>query len=161
MKFNRDQSLERILESAVVVSWEDLMHGAQEGLIHIEYGFTPSGTLDYLKVWLSMDSRPLASGLRVLDVGFHISRYRCPLREWIPIGRTGTHFGISDAAPNLLLASEGSGPTRTAPGPNANARRKHGSRCPVERSLRLSWRSTHPACGLNSGHFLIYFLRAN
>ena len=54
MKFNQDQSLERILESAVIVSWEDLMHGAQKGLIHIEYGFTPSGTLDYLKIWLSM-----------------------------------------------------------------------------------------------------------
>jgi hypothetical protein len=54
MKPNENQSLERILESAVVVTWADLMRGAQNGLIHIEYGFTPSGTLDCLQVWSSI-----------------------------------------------------------------------------------------------------------
>ena len=49
MKANESQSLERILESAVVVSWADLMRGAQAGLIQIEYGFAVGGTLDYLK----------------------------------------------------------------------------------------------------------------
>src|ERR1700678_2714231 len=51
---NQDQTLERILESAVVVSWLDLMHGAQTGLIHIEYAFATGGTLDYLKLWSSI-----------------------------------------------------------------------------------------------------------
>ncbi len=54
MDANERQSLERILESAVVVSWTDLMHGAQAGLIHIEYGFAADGTLDYLKLWSSV-----------------------------------------------------------------------------------------------------------
>jgi hypothetical protein len=54
MKANENQSLERILESAVVVTWTDLMHGAQNGLIHLEYGFTPSGALDCLQVWSSI-----------------------------------------------------------------------------------------------------------
>ena len=36
MKLSESQSLERILESAVIVTWADLMHGAQTGLIHIE-----------------------------------------------------------------------------------------------------------------------------
>jgi len=54
MKLSEDQSLERILKSAIVVSWADLMPGAQTGLTHIEYGFAPSGTLDYLKVLSSM-----------------------------------------------------------------------------------------------------------
>ena len=54
MKLNQDQNLERILESAVVVSWTDLMRGDKSGLIHIEYGFAPSGTLDYLQVWSSI-----------------------------------------------------------------------------------------------------------
>jgi hypothetical protein len=54
MRLNENQNLERILESAVVVSWADLMRGAQSGLIHIEYGFAPSGTLDYLQVWSSI-----------------------------------------------------------------------------------------------------------
>jgi hypothetical protein len=43
MKLDENQGLEQVLESAVVVSWADLMHGAQTGLIHIEYGFAPSG----------------------------------------------------------------------------------------------------------------------
>ena len=54
MKSDANQSLERTLESAVIVSWADLMHDAQTGLIHIEYGFAPTGTLDYLKVWSSL-----------------------------------------------------------------------------------------------------------
>ena len=37
-----------------MVSWADLMHGTEDGLIHIEYGFAPGGTLDYLKVWSSI-----------------------------------------------------------------------------------------------------------
>jgi hypothetical protein len=54
MKSDVKQSLERTLESAVIVSWADLMHDAPAGLIHIEYGFAPAGTLDYLKVWSSV-----------------------------------------------------------------------------------------------------------
>ena len=54
VKPNRIQNLERVLESAVVVSWADLTRGCQSGLVHIEYGFSPSGTLDYLQVWSSI-----------------------------------------------------------------------------------------------------------
>ena len=58
---NGSQSLDQILESAIVVSWADLMRGretglTETGLIHIEYGFAPGGTLDYLKVWSSITS---------------------------------------------------------------------------------------------------------
>ena len=48
------KSLERMLESAVVVSWADLMRSTQAGLVHIQYGFAAGGTLDYVQVWLSM-----------------------------------------------------------------------------------------------------------
>jgi len=54
MKPGEKQSLERILESAIVVSWADLVRGCQTGLIHLEYGLAPIGTLDYLKVWSSL-----------------------------------------------------------------------------------------------------------
>src|SRR5690349_7279192 len=54
MQADENQSLERALESAIVVSWTDLMHGSQTGLVHVEYGFAPTGTLDYLKVWSSI-----------------------------------------------------------------------------------------------------------
>jgi len=49
-----DRSYDHILESAVISSWTALTHGAQAGLIHIEYGFAAGGTLDYLKVWSSL-----------------------------------------------------------------------------------------------------------
>lgn len=49
-----DRSLDHILESAVISSWTALTHGAEGGLIHIEYGFVACGTLDYLKVWSSL-----------------------------------------------------------------------------------------------------------
>jgi hypothetical protein len=54
MKSKVNQSLERTLESAVIVSWADLIHNAQAGLIHIEYGFAPTGTLGYVKIWSSL-----------------------------------------------------------------------------------------------------------
>lgn len=54
MQSEVNQSLERTLESAVIVSWADLIHEAQTGLIHIVYGFAPTGTLDYLKIWSSL-----------------------------------------------------------------------------------------------------------
>jgi hypothetical protein len=41
--------MDRILESAVVLSWKDLLHISQEGLIHIEY--VPGPSLQYLKIW--------------------------------------------------------------------------------------------------------------
>jgi len=53
MEPKHSHKLEQLLEAAVVVSWSDLMHGAETGLIHIEYGFAHGGTLDYLKVWSS------------------------------------------------------------------------------------------------------------
>ena len=54
MILDENKSLERALESAIFASWTDLMHGAQTGLIHVEYGFAAGGTLDYLKVWSSL-----------------------------------------------------------------------------------------------------------
>ena len=41
--------MDRILTSAVVLSWEDLLHVSQRGLIHIEYA--PGKSLRYLKIW--------------------------------------------------------------------------------------------------------------
>jgi len=51
MKLDNRQGLERVLESAVIVSWTDLMKDAKTGLIHLEYAFVPDGSLEYFKVW--------------------------------------------------------------------------------------------------------------
>jgi hypothetical protein len=49
----QDENLEHILESAVIVRWADLM-GRRSGLIHVEYGFAPGGTVDFLEIWSSI-----------------------------------------------------------------------------------------------------------
>ncbi len=41
--------IDRILESAVVLSWKDLLQPSQRGLIQIEY--TPGTRLPFLKIW--------------------------------------------------------------------------------------------------------------
>jgi len=48
-----DENIERILESAVVLAWVDLMGEGKHGLVHIEYDFAPGGTLDRVQVWSS------------------------------------------------------------------------------------------------------------
>jgi hypothetical protein len=63
MTLNKNQSLECILESAVVVSWADLMRGAQTGLIHIEYGVRSGGHFGLPEVLVIHNPRSLACGL--------------------------------------------------------------------------------------------------
>jgi len=41
--------LDRMLESALILSWQDLPHALEPGLVHIEYA--PGTVLDYLKIW--------------------------------------------------------------------------------------------------------------
>lgn len=80
MKLNRGQNLERIIESAVVASWADLVRDAQSGLIHVEYGFAANGTLECLQIWSSItrghwllvcDYRMSAFKLHDIGVHFH------------------------------------------------------------------------------------------
>ena len=54
MEADAKPSLARTLECAILVSWSDFMRGTQTGLIHIEYAFAPTGTLEYVKVWSSI-----------------------------------------------------------------------------------------------------------
>jgi hypothetical protein len=47
------QDLDRILESAVIVSWLDLMTDTQAGRLHLEYAFASDNSLDGLQLWSS------------------------------------------------------------------------------------------------------------
>ena len=53
MKPDNTQSLDRLLESAVVQSWPDLMKDATAGSLQLEYAFAPDNSLDYLTLWSS------------------------------------------------------------------------------------------------------------
>jgi hypothetical protein len=46
-------TLDWMLECAVVVSWTDLLQSEKSGLIHVDYCFSPKGSVDSLKLWLS------------------------------------------------------------------------------------------------------------
>jgi hypothetical protein len=54
MKFTENHTLEQILESAIVASWEDLTNGTEPVLIHLEYNLTAGGTVDDLRIWSSI-----------------------------------------------------------------------------------------------------------
>lgn len=49
-----DITLDQILESAVVLSWKDLLPGTRTSLVHVEYRLGPGGSLEFLKVWSSI-----------------------------------------------------------------------------------------------------------
>ena len=55
MKLNtKEDDIEQILQSAVVMNWVDFIGGRANGLVHIEYGFAPEGILEYLQFWSSI-----------------------------------------------------------------------------------------------------------
>jgi hypothetical protein len=51
MLTNDGGSFGRILESAVVATWPDVVRGLPTDLVHVEYHLTASGVLDHLQVW--------------------------------------------------------------------------------------------------------------
>lgn len=50
---NRRAHIDDVLESAVVLSWRELLQGMRPGLIHVEYGTAPEPSLQYVKMWRS------------------------------------------------------------------------------------------------------------
>jgi len=46
-------TLERLLQCAVVVSWEDLLQPGIGGSIHVKYRFGADGSIDTVALWLS------------------------------------------------------------------------------------------------------------
>lgn len=50
---NRRVAIGDVLESAVVLSWQELLKDSSPGLVHVEYGTDPEPCLQYVKIWLS------------------------------------------------------------------------------------------------------------
>ena len=72
ISYEQDRDFGHILESAVIANWADLIRG-QSGVIHIEYEFAPSGTLDLLQFWsfIRRDYWLLACTYRMSASGSH------------------------------------------------------------------------------------------
>lgn len=45
--------IKHALESAVVLSWKELLQSSLTGVVQIEYGTAPEPSLQYLKMWMS------------------------------------------------------------------------------------------------------------
>ncbi|HET7873190.1 MAG TPA: hypothetical protein VFL42_11805 [Terriglobales bacterium] len=45
--------IDQILESAVVLSWKELLQKSHHGVVEVEYGTAPEPSLQYLKIWLA------------------------------------------------------------------------------------------------------------
>ena len=45
--------IEEMLESAVVLSFSELLQEPRKGMVHVEYGTAPEPSLQYLKMWRS------------------------------------------------------------------------------------------------------------
>jgi hypothetical protein len=50
---SKDVKLEHILECAVVLSWNNLVHAGGPSSVHVEYHMGDDQALEYLKVWSS------------------------------------------------------------------------------------------------------------
>jgi len=46
--------LQNVLESAVILSWNELLSGFDSAMVHVEYATAPEPCLQYLKMWRSM-----------------------------------------------------------------------------------------------------------
>lgn len=45
--------IKHMLESAVVLSWKELLQNSRTGVVQVEYGTAPEPSLQYMKLWLS------------------------------------------------------------------------------------------------------------
>lgn len=45
--------IDRVLESAVVLSWKEVLQRRKDGIVHIEYDTAPEPSLQYVKIWVS------------------------------------------------------------------------------------------------------------
>lgn len=83
IRASEQNNLEQILESAVVLSWKDLMDSS-DGRIQIEFRASTTGSVEYVKVWASGTTRghwflvcaspgvaPSAPGRTDFSNGFH------------------------------------------------------------------------------------------
>lgn len=45
--------IKRVLESAVILGWNELLSGSESAIVHVEYATAPEPSLQYLKIWRS------------------------------------------------------------------------------------------------------------
>jgi hypothetical protein len=133
--------VDRVLESAVVLSWSDLVKGSRRGIIHVEYGTAPEPSLQYLKVWLSTSLgtwdliceywiSPGSSRLPASGLTFSNGYYSSDLKQML--GQLMRH---QESLPDLLSGKSGVSLIRIQP-PTEDDKRQAGT-CMRETYHRL------------------------
>lgn len=124
--------INRVLESAVVLSWNDLVKGSHSGIINVEYGTAPEPSLQYLKIWLSTARgtwdliceywiSPGTSRLPAAGLTFSNGYYSSELKQML-----GHLMGHQDSIPDLLSGKSGVSLMRVQP-PTEDDRRQAGT----------------------------------
>ena len=57
MMAGETEDIDRVIESAIIANWKDLMPGMRTGSVHVEYACATGGPLDHLEVWVSTNQR--------------------------------------------------------------------------------------------------------
>lgn len=122
-----DRDFARVVESAIIVNWNDLLGGPKDGLVHVEYRFASNGLLNNLEVWkstvrgywllagtYSMPPAPLIgtdpdlkSGIQSKDLGFSLNLIMQHQSLFILPENLGPHglLQIETPAPEQRLAA--------------------------------------------------------
>jgi hypothetical protein len=72
--------LEQVLESAVILSWNELLSGSDSAVVQVEYATAPEPCLQYLKIWRSTKQK----------------QWELICEYWISAGSAGApHIGLT------------------------------------------------------------------
>jgi len=72
--------IEQVLESAVILSWNELLSGFDSATVHVEYATAPEPCLQYLKIWGSTEK----------------GKWKLICEYWISAGSAGApHIGLT------------------------------------------------------------------
>lgn len=72
--------IEDVLESAVILSWSELLSSAESAMVHVEYATAPEPCLQYLKIWRSRKQ----------------AQWDLICEYWVSAGPTGApHMGLT------------------------------------------------------------------
>ena len=85
MKPDKVQSLDRILESVVIMGWSDLMKDTKVGSASPGIRIRTRQLLGVLEALVVHSPRALASRVRIPDVSFRLTPERHLLRGWVSI----------------------------------------------------------------------------
>lgn len=95
--------IDQILESAVILGWNELLSGSESAIVHVEYATAPEPCLQYLKIW-----RPETKGKWDLICEYWISAGSASLPKAGLTFRPGYHsVRLEDTLASIMRHHDG------------------------------------------------------